>query len=197
MKSKLYTRTGDQGTTSLVDGTRARKNCSRINAYGDVDELSSALGLVASGKNCPEEIRDDINHVQHVMFEIGGYLATPSEAVSKEAGGETVTPSGLEYLDEETAKLEGWIDSLDERIPKMRSFILPGGSDESSRCHLARTVCRRAERSIIALSQENYVDPRVVSYINRLSDYLFIAARYLNFISGIEDVAWHPRNKNN
>ena len=186
MKSNLYTRTGDEGTTSLVDGSRAQKDCARIDAYGEIDELSSALGLVASGKNCPEEIRDEVNHVQHIMFEIGGYLATPV------AEG---TEPGLPYLGGETEKLEGWIDSLDERVPKLRSFILPGGSDESSRCHLARTVCRRAERRILTLSKESYVDPGVISYINRLSDYLFIAARYLNFLNGVEDIAWHPRQK--
>lgn len=185
MKSNLYTRTGDKGTTSLVDGSRASKDSTRIDAYGEIDELSSALGLVASGMKCPEEIRDELQHVQHIMFEIGGYLATPVA--------EGATPQ-IDYLPEEISKLEGWIDSLDERVPRLKSFILPGGCDESSRCHLARTVCRRAERRIITLSGESYVDPNVISYINRLSDYLFIAARYLNFITGIEDIAWQPRN---
>lgn len=184
MKSNLYTRTGDKGTTSLVDGSRASKDSTRIDAYGEIDELSSALGLVASGMKCPEEIRDELRHVQHIMFEIGGYLATPVA--------EGATPR-IDYLPEEISKLEGWIDSLDERVPRLKSFILPGGCDESSRCHLARTVCRRAERRIITLSGESYVDPNVESYINRLSDYLFIAARYLNFITGIEDIAWQPR----
>lgn len=184
MKSNLYTRTGDKGTTSLVDGSRASKDSTRIDAYGEIDELSSALGLVSSGMKCPEEIRDELRHVQHIMFEIGGYLATPVAEGS--------TPQ-IDYLPEEISKLEGWIDSLDERVPRLKSFILPGGCDESSRCHLARTVCRRAERRIITLSGESYVDPNVISYINRLSDYLFIAARYLNFITGIEDIAWQPR----
>lgn len=186
MKSKLYTRTGDEGMTSLVDGSRARKNCARIEAYGDIDELSSSLGLVASDKGCPEEMKGEIREVQNVMFEIGGYLATP---VKK---GDTPDMKGI---GEETAKLEGWIDSLDERTPKLRSFILPGGCEASARCHLARTVCRRAERRIHTLSEEEYVDPRLLAYVNRLSDYLFIAARYLNFLAGIEDVAWEKRGK--
>ena len=184
MKSNLYTRTGDQGSTSLVDGSRAQKDCTRIDAYGEVDELSSALGLAASSDKCPEEIRDEISHVQHIMFEIGGYLATPVKEGSEPA---------LPFLKEETARLEGWIDALDERVPRLKSFILPGGSDESSRCHMARTICRRAERRILTLSRESFVDPEVLTYVNRLSDYLFIAARYLNFLNGVEDIAWQPR----
>lgn len=197
MKSNLYTRTGDSGTTSLVDGSRTPKDHPRVDAYGDIDELSSALGLVASGKECPEEIRDEIRHIQNLMFSIGSYMATPSqEAVNPEKTSESETPewirSFLGKLGEETEKLEGWIDSLDERTPKIRSFVLPGGSDEASRCHLARTICRRAERKAIALSRESHVDPGVIAYLNRLSDYLFITARYLNFLTGIDDIAWHP-----
>lgn len=184
MKSNLYTRTGDEGTTSLVDGLRARKNCARIEAYGDVDELTSTLGFLAASKDCPEEIGTEIRHIQNLMFEIGGYLATPVKA------GEN---SRLEGMPEEVEKLEGWIDSLDERTPKIRSFILPGGSEESARAHLARTVCRRTERKIITLAEAEYVDPEVIRYINRLSDYLFAVARYLNFLAGVEDIAWEKR----
>ena len=178
MKSNLYTRTGDMGTTSLVDGSRTNKDTLRVDTYGDVDELSSSLGMVASEKACPEEIKGEIEHVQHLLFEIGAYIATPAPC------------QPVKNLSSETEKLEGWIDSLDERVPKMRSFILPGGSEAASRCHVARTVCRRAERKITALSRESEVDPEVIGFINRLSDYLFIAARYLNFIQGVEDVAW-------
>lgn len=184
MKSNLYTRTGDNGSTSLVDGSRAGKDSVRIESYGEIDELSSALGLLASQKECPEEIKGEINHIQHLMFEIGGYLATPVAGDS--------TPR-LEGMEEETAKLEGWIDSLDERTPKLKSFILPGGCEAACRAHMARTICRRAERKIIRLSRESYVDAALISYVNRLSDYLFIAARYLNFLAGVEDIAWHPK----
>ena len=184
MKSNLYTRTGDNGTTSLVDGSREMKDCARIEAYGDIDELSSALGLVASGKKCPDEIKGEILHIQHLMFEIGGYLATPV--------GEGQEPK-LNGMEEETVKIEGWIDSLDERTPKIRSFVLPGGSEESCRCHMARTICRRAERKMISLSKESFVDPGVISYVNRLSDYLFILARYMNFICGVEEIVWKPK----
>lgn len=170
--------------TSLVDGSRAGKDHPRVDAYGDVDELSSTLGFLASSKACPDEIRSEIRHIQHLLFDMGSYLATPPAAE-----GEGPLHSKLE---EDTAKLEGWIDSLDERTPKIRAFILPGGSEESSRCHLARTVCRRAERKVIALSRESNVDPAVIVYLNRLSDYLFICARYLNFITGVEEIVWKP-----
>lgn len=181
MKSRLYTKTGDKGETSLVDGSRESKDHPRVEAYGAIDELSSALGLVASAKDCPEEIRGELREIQSVLFEVGAYLATPV----KEGEGKN-----LEQLDAATARLEGWIDSLDERTPEIRSFILPGGGEESSRCHLARTICRRAERRIITLGKESYVDPETVKYVNRLSDYLFIAARYLNFLGGIEEIVW-------
>lgn len=184
MKSNIYTRTGDAGQTSLVDGSRASKAHPRVDAYGDIDELSSSLGVVAAAKECPEEIRGQILKVQHVMFEVGAYLATPVNEGEERH---------LKDIDRDTEELEGWIDSLDERIPKLNSFILPGGSEAASRCHVARTVCRRAERKIIALSGESYVDPKVISYVNRLSDYLFVASRYLNFIIGVADIPWQQR----
>lgn len=186
MKSKLYTRTGDAGETSLVDGSRAPKDCARIEAYGDIDELNSTLGLIASTPGCPEELKGQIREVQYVMFEAGAYLATPQKE------GE---PTNLPHIADDIARLEGWIDALDEQTPPLRSFILPGGSELSSRLHVARTVCRRAERKIIRLGAEAYIDPQVSAYINRLSDYLFIAARYANFLQGIEDVAWQTRNR--
>lgn len=186
MKSNLYTRTGDTGTTSLVDGSRAQKDSVRIEAYGDIDELSSALGLICADSKCPELVRGQIAAIQNIMFEIGGYLATP---VADEAH------PALHGIEEDTRELEGWIDALDEMTPKIRSFILPGGCEGACRCHLARTVCRRAERKIITLARNSYVDPALISYINRLSDYLFIAARYLNFVSGEEEIIWHSRNR--
>lgn len=183
MKSNLYTRTGDDGTTSLVDGSRTPKDDLRVDTYGDIDELSSVLGLLASSKDCPDEIGGQIQEIQHTLFNVGTYLATPV------SGGERPEVPGI--IDE-TNKIEGWIDTLDEQTPKIRSFILPGGSEESSRCHVARTVCRRAERKAIALARQSYVDPALLGYLNRLSDYLFIAARYLNFIRGIDEIVWKP-----
>lgn len=180
MKSNLYTRTGDKGTTSLIDGSRVRKDSLRLEAYGTIDELSSCLGVVASDKECPEEISGQLTSIQNLLFDVGAYLATP------------VSPGAEPKMDlsRELSRLEGWIDALDESTPKIRAFILPGGSRLSAHCHVARTVCRRVERRILSLSAEEYVDQQLISYINRLSDYLFIAARYLNFIQGVEEVVW-------
>lgn len=181
MKSSLYTRTGDTGTTSLVDGSRAPKDSLRLEAYGSIDELSSSLGLLASQKDLPDELKGQIADIQNALFEVGAYLATPVTAGT--------TPK-LAGIDIHTEKLEGWIDALDEQTPKLNSFILPGGSEASARAHLARTVCRRAERHIISLAAQEYVDPELIAYVNRLSDYLFIAARYANFLLGIADIPW-------
>lgn len=181
MKSALYTRTGDQGQTSLVDGSRTSKDSLRLEAYGTIDELSSDLGLFGAHKDLPEELKGQITDIQNALFEVGAYLAIPvvQESSPKLSG-----------IDVHTEKLEGWIDALDEQTPKMNSFILPGGSELSSRAHVARTVCRRAERRIISLAAVEYVDPALIAYINRLSDYLFIAARYANFLLGIADIPW-------
>ena len=186
MKSSIYTRTGDSGDTSLVGGDRIGKDSGRLEAYGTIDELSSNIGLLMASKGIPEEIRGQLADVLNVLFEVGGYLATPVK--------EDPAPA-LADIGSHTARLEGWIDTLDEQTPKLNSFILPGGSEESARAHVARTVCRRAERLIIALGRAEYVDPEVVAYLNRLSDYLFVAARYANFINGVSDIPWHPRAK--
>ena len=184
MKSNLYTRTGDDGTTSLVDGSRIAKDSVRLEAYGTLDEFSSFLGVVLSHKDCPQEIKGQLLEVQALLFEIGAYLATPVKQGEPR----------IEGLTADLEKLEGWIDTLDEQTPKIRKFVLPGGSDLSARCHVARTVCRRAERRILTLSASEYVDPELISYINRLSDYLFIAARFINFMSGIDEIVWDSRH---
>lgn len=183
MKSALYTRTGDRGETSLVGGERVKKNSVRIEAYGTVDELSSALGIVAADKGCDAELRGQIHAIQNELFNIGSYLATAPAPDAEPAAASL--EDGAKMSD-----LEGWIDSLDEQTPKIRAFVLPGGTPAASAAHLARTICRRAERRILDLAETEYVDSAVVRYINRLSDYLFIAARYLNFIGGIEELTW-------
>ncbi|MDE7180859.1 MAG: cob(I)yrinic acid a,c-diamide adenosyltransferase [Muribaculaceae bacterium] len=181
-KSGLYTRTGDGGTTSLVGGERVRKNCERIEAYGTVDELSSALGVVAADAGCPQEVKGQLQEVQNELFNIGGYLATAvvpgQEPECRALHGEAI------------ADLEGWIDALDEQTPKINAFVLPGGCQLAAHTHLARTVCRRAERCVLTLSESEYVDPCVIRYINRLSDYLFIAARFINFVRGEAEITW-------
>lgn len=185
MKSNLYTRTGDEGTTSLVGGERVRKNSTRLEAYGTIDELSSHLGEVAADPACAAEVRGQLQMVQNELFNIGSYLATaPREGDEPRCA--SIDAAVMQDM-------EGWIDALDEQTPKIRAFVLPGGSVLAAKAHVARVVCRRAERRILDLAEESYVDPAVIRYVNRLSDYLFIAARYLNFIQGVEEVVWQQK----
>lgn len=180
-KSALYTGTGDAGMTSLVGGERVRKNSVRLEAYGTIDEFSSALGVIASDKDCVEEVRGQILNVQNELFNIGCYLAT--EPKGEQAACMSLTP-------ERIGEVEGWIGALDEQTPKINAFVLPGGCGLASKAHMARVICRRAERRIFDLAEEAYVDPAVVRYVNRLSDYLFILARYFNFIQGVDEIVW-------
>ncbi|MCM1369516.1 MAG: cob(I)yrinic acid a,c-diamide adenosyltransferase [Candidatus Amulumruptor caecigallinarius] len=181
-KSLLYTRTGDSGTTSLVGGERVKKNSERLEAYGTIDELSSAIGLLASDAKCTNEVKGQLMEIQNELFNVGCYLAT-------------AVPEGEElsctYIKEGCLQnLESWIDALDEQTPKIRAFVLPGGSETSAKAHMARVICRRAERRILDLNEITYVDPKVIKYVNRLSDYLFIVARYENFMQGEEEIIW-------
>ncbi|MDE6754439.1 MAG: cob(I)yrinic acid a,c-diamide adenosyltransferase [Muribaculaceae bacterium] len=182
MKSALYTRTGDSGTTSLVGGARAPKDCTRLEAYGTLDEFSSFLGCVLSDPVCPENIRRQLLEVQNMLFNVGGYLACEVK--------EGECPPVWVLCENHISQLEGWIDELDSSTPKIKAFVLPGGCMLAARTHVARAVCRRAERRIIALASEEYVDPLLLSYINRLSDYLFILARYFNHKEGVEEITW-------
>ncbi len=182
MKSALYTRTGDTGTTSLVGGERVKKNSVRLEAYGTLDELSATIGAISAVSDCDEETRGQLTAILNEMFNIGSYLATDVKP------GET--PLCQSLTPEKMAQLEGWIDALDEQTPKVHAFILPAGCHAATRAHIARTVCRRAERRILDLADVSFVDPNVIRYINRLSDYLFIAARHFNFINSITEVVW-------
>lgn len=179
-KSIVYTRTGDSGTTSLVGGTRIGKDDPRIEAYGTVDELNSHIGLVAAGNKDPL-IASTLNAVQHRLFDIGGYLACDPE------GDFRLLPG---VADADIALLETTIDAVDSRLPKLDRFVLPGGSLEAARAHVARTVCRRAERRIISLSAQAPVDPQVVAYVNRISDLLFVIARFNNINQNIDEIFW-------
>lgn len=182
-KSRLYTGGGDDGTTSLVGGERALKNSVRLDAYGTVDEFSAFLGVLAAMPDLPEEILDQLQQIQNRLFDIGGYLAS-------RPGGTGLPP--VSCLGECISTLEGWIDRLDADTPKIHKFVLPGGCMAAAHAHVARTVCRRAERRICELAETEEVDPAVRRYFNRMSDYLFILARYLNHISGVEEITWQP-----
>ncbi len=184
MKSTLYTGTGDKGSTSLVGGERISKTSTRLEAYGTVDEFSSFLGVVLSNPKCPSDVKDQFLAIQNRLFDAGCYLAT-----SVKEGESPLCGAIDEHV---VGNVERWIDALDEATPKIRAFVLPGGSELAAHCHVARTVCRRAERRILALASQEFVDPMLIRWFNRLSDYLFIAARYLNNREGIEEITWTP-----
>lgn len=181
-KSNLYTRTGDAGTTSLVGGERIEKDSVRLEAYGTLDELSSFLGLIAANPDCTSEVKGQLYEIQNMLFNIGCYLATSvKEGTHPEVNGMTK---------EDISKVESWIDALDEQVPPLRAFVLPGGSRAAAETHMARTICRRTERRVITLANMEYVSQDVIKYLNRLSDYLFVLARYFNFITGISEITW-------
>lgn len=169
---KIYTKTGDKGMTSLVGGKRVEKDDARVEAYGTLDELQSFVGMLASAT---DEVQ--LEDIQRVLFEIGGYLAY-----------EDATSAGL--TDEMIARLEQKIDRLSEELPPLRTFIIPGGTMAASICHVCRTVCRRAERRMTTLRRtiDVELDDNAFIYINRLSDYFFLLARKLNMVAGKEDV---------
>ncbi len=183
---KIYTKTGDKGQTSLIGGTRLAKNSVRLEAYGTVDELNSYLGLIRSFPIAPE-LTDQLIVIQNILFSVGGNLATDTSV--KEVR------SGLVVTDEDIAFLERAMDRMDETLPAMTHFILPGGEQASSFAHIARTVCRRAERRVLDVAAQYDVDERVIRYINRLSDYLFVLARKIAFDAGAEELKWEVFRK--
>ena len=179
---KIYTRTGDLGTTSLAGGQRVAKDSTRLEAYGTVDELNSYIGLLIATPGVEEEASATLQAVQNKLFNIGAYLATDN------TGNAMAEPQGLGQ--EAISSLENSIDLLTDRIPPMHCFVLPGGSFSSAQAQVCRAVCRRAERRVITLGNETRVDPVVIRYLNRLSDYLFTLARYRNHTAVIADVPW-------
>ena len=178
--SKIYTRTGDEGITGLGDGTRVPKDHLRVEAYGTVDEANSAIGLVLSVVAIPAEVRRCLTDVQHDLFDLGGELCIPGHRV---------------ITDEYTGRLEERLDSFNEPLPPLKDFILPGGGPAAAACHVARTVCRRAERVCWSLSHEEAVAPEVMVYLNRLSDLLFVLARVLARHENGSEVIWRRLNE--
>jgi cob(I)alamin adenosyltransferase len=177
---KIYTRTGDSGETSLFGGARVAKNDARIEAYGTVDELSSFLG-VARAAALPGEIETVLEQVQRDLFDVGAHLASPG--TSRFSG---VDPRRIE-------ELERAIDAMERELVPLKNFILPGGSLAAANLHVARTVCRRAERCVVGLHDESEATQSTIAYLNRLSDYLFVAARYANLRADVQDVEWINR----
>ncbi|MFM8839977.1 MAG: cob(I)yrinic acid a,c-diamide adenosyltransferase [bacterium] len=178
---KIYTKTGDDGTTGLFGGKRVTKYSERIESYGTVDELNAVIGIVLT-LDVDSTLKQHLNMISSLLFTVGSDLATPQDASVKSS-----TPSVSE---DHVTQLEQWIDAYQEHLPALKNFILPGGSPAGAHLHLARTVCRRAERAIVALKQVEEINPTVLRFINRLSDYLFVAARYANAKAGIDDIEW-------
>jgi cob(I)alamin adenosyltransferase len=176
--TKIYTRTGDDGTTGLGTGDRVPKDCARVEAYGTVDELNSCLGMVLAQPDLPGPVRERLMEIQHRLFDLGGELAVP---------GRNVIIAG------DTTGLESLLDELNAGLPPLKDFVLPGGTGAAAACHLARTVCRRAERQVIALHRIEAVNMESVRYLNRLSDLLFVIARVLCRAHGGTEVIWKPR----
>jgi len=178
---KIYTKTGDDGTTGLVGGTRVKKFDIRIEAYGTIDELNASIGVLRS-HNLSTDVTKLLVQIQNKLFNIGSSLASDEK-------GEAIT-SNLNITKENVKVLELAIDKFEMNLPELAHFILPGGHITVAQCHVARTICRRAERRIVEFSEQNIVQPELIKYINRLSDLLFVLARKLAFEKNVEEENW-------
>lgn len=176
--SKIYTRTGDDGSTGLGDGSRVPKDDGRVEAYGTVDELNSLIGLVLASEELPTDIEDCLVRIQHLLFDLGGELCIP---------GTTAITAGA------VLGLESTLDAFNTDLPPLTEFVLPGGIHEAAVCHVARAVCRRAERRVCTLAREENINENAVKFLNRLSDLLFVLARTLNRQAGEAEPLWGHR----
>ncbi len=176
---KVYTKTGDAGTTSLVGGKRVPKDCARLESYGTIDELNAQVGLLLTYVSEPVD-RETLIGIQNNLFVIGAQLATEAPQVP------SVVITSIDVT-----KLEQSIDAASEGLPKWRGFTLPGGCRPAALAHVCRTICRRAERRILALNSSEEVAPELLAYVNRLSDYFYILALRLNFLQGTDEILWH------
>ncbi|MDX1943657.1 MAG: cob(I)yrinic acid a,c-diamide adenosyltransferase [Saprospiraceae bacterium] len=184
MATKIYTKTGDKGETALFGGKRLPKNHLRIEAYGTVDELNSWIGLL---RDCiePAAVRHLLKEIQDRLFTLGSNLASDPDK-------EMITP---DIFETDVERLEQEMDAMNEVLPVLKNFILPGGHITVSYCHISRCVCRRSERNVVALAQQEQVDEIIIRYLNRLSDYLFVLGRKIAQDLGAEEVIWKPRKK--
>jgi cob(I)alamin adenosyltransferase len=178
--SRIYTRTGDDGSTGLGDGSRTGKDSARVAAYGTVDEANSCIGVVLAAANVPDDIRALLTTVQHQLFDLGGELCIPGHAA--------IAPADVEALERQ-------LDHHNDTLPPLKDFILPAGGEAAARCHVARTVVRRAEREIVALSRLEAIRPDAIRYLNRLSDLLFVLARVLARADGQGEVLWNHQRR--
>ncbi len=178
--TKIYTRTGDDGSTGLGSGERVAKDSPRVEAYGSVDELNCAIGVVIATPGVPDEIRGCLAAIQHELFDLGGELSVP---------GREVIDDGM------VLGLETTLDRFNAALPPLKDFILPGGTPGAAGCHVARAICRRAERRAWALARDEAVNPASLRYLNRLSDLLFVLARVAARASGGQEVLWNPARR--
>jgi len=190
---KIYTKTGDKGKTSLFGGTRVPKHHLRIEAYGTIDELNSHIGLIRDQK-IDKKTYKALLKIQNELFTIGSMLATPPEKEKLKSGQDRLTIFKISL--NEILFLEKEIDAIQKLVPEMTNFILPGGHQTVSFCHIARCVCRRAERLTVQLHEEEPLDEHVLVYLNRLSDYLFVLARKLTIDNQATEIAWIPKKEN-
>lgn len=177
--SKIYTRTGDDGSTGLGDGSRTPKDALRVEAYGTVDELNSAMGVVIALTD-QAELKNLLVSIQHHLFDLGGELCIPESVMVTEA---------------DVTLLESELDRINEDLPPLKEFILPGGGQAAAQCHLARTICRRAERRLVSLASVETVSPLAIRYLNRLSDLLFVVARKLTASGGFDEQLWDNKHR--
>ena len=181
-KSHIYTRTGDTGSTSLIGGSRIKKHALQLDAYGTIDELNSHIGLlIATIKTHSDASTEPLRWIQSRLFDVGTHLAMPHQEMS-------IAPCTINEA--HIAQLEIYIDAIDAELPMLHAFILPGGAYTASQCHVCRTVCRRAERLISALAEKMEINTIAIAFINRLSDFLFVYARYLNKKEGVDEIYW-------
>jgi cob(I)alamin adenosyltransferase len=183
---KIYTKKGDKGKTGLIGGTRVSKASLRIESYGTVDELNSWLGVIRDGE-INSMYKEQLIEIQDRLFTVGSSLACDPEKSTMKIP---------DLLNEDVQLLERWMDEMDQELEPMRSFILPGGNQTSSFCHVARCICRKAERNVVDLSESEFVAELVLTYLNRLSDYLFVLARKIAKDQGVNDHPWKPRMNN-
>lgn len=177
---KIYTKTGDDGTTALFDGTRVKKHQARVAVYGEVDELNSSIGMALSFVK-DKNFHSQLLTIQKNLFALGAKLANPKEKKQREKA---------DFGEEKITELENEIDEMEKSLTKMTVFILPGGCHTSAFLHHARTICRRVERKLVELAETEAIDAVYIKFINRLSDHLFVCARYANFLEKIEDIKW-------
>ena len=188
---KIYTKTGDKGETSLYGGTRVSKASARVESYGNIDELNSFIG-VAKSQITNNEVLEQLKKIQFDLFTLGSESATPVDKLTLANGKSRLS---LIITESEIEELEHWMDAMETHLEALQYFILPGGGNAATSLHVARTVCRRAERSLIFLNESEDVRPELIKYLNRLSDYLFVLARYVSKLQNEAEEFWNPNER--